>query len=76
MSHEEFIEKKNLIVINLIVKLMGLSYENAVKIWYNSKTKLVTLDSDDLYYISPACCVDQLQYELSNDERWMTQTFE
>lgn len=62
--------------IKFIIQDKKCSFGDAAKLWYNSKTKKEMQDSvEDLTWVSPARCYDELLMELSGDEHWMRGSF-
>lgn len=67
-------EEQTKYVITYLMKDNRCSLGDAAKIWYNSKTKACLHNSKkDYSLVSPKRCYKELQYELNNDPRWMTE---
>lgn len=76
IARREVAQWKSRYIINELMSKQGMNEGQATKTWYKSKTKKLTLDSEDLYFVSAPRCYDELLKELSGDERWMMGSFE
>lgn len=73
----ELQEMQTKFVIGYIMKDKGLTFGDAAKLWYNSKTKQELHDTEvDYSFVSPTRCYDELLMELSNNPHWMKGQFE
>lgn len=61
-------------VVNQLMK-QGMTREQAIEAWYNSKTKKI-LEDNRLFWVSGMRCYIELTYELNNDPLWMSDTFD
>lgn len=62
------------IVVKLLMEDDHLSQDEAMELWFNSKT-LLELRKRKLDWASPARCYYELKMELDNDPAWMTGLF-
>lgn len=70
-------ELQTQLVIKFLMEDKGYKASQAAQIWYNSKTKAAIQDSDeDLSYVAPTRCYDELLMELDNHPHWMMGSFE
>lgn len=78
LSPKEVYERfkiKDVRILNLIMGYLGKSREDAVELWYNSKTRAY-FDKNDMFWVADYAMLDELQLELNNDPTWMTCLFE
>ena len=66
-------------VTAMIVSDTNMKLSEAIKIWYNSKTRKFIQDNQQYRSIraaTPARCYFELKLELAHDPNWMTEEFE
>lgn len=63
------------IVVKQLMINQKVNRMQAIDIWYNSKTKRA-LEERSIYFVSGMRCYIELMYELNNNSKWMTDSFE
>lgn len=76
IDKELIVKDKTARIVQIIMEEKHMSLADAVKLWYNSKTKKETLDTEEFYFVSTARCYEELERELNNDPLWMINPFE
>lgn len=61
-------------VIEQLMK-RGMTREQAMGVWCNSKTKAI-LEKQKIFWVSGMRCFVELEYELTNNPLWMSDTFD
>ena len=70
-------ELQTKLVISYLMRDKKISFGEASRIWYNSKTKKrLQGTSDDYSYVEPTRCYDELLMELNKNPYWMKGSFE
>ncbi len=64
-------------IIATLVQEDGLSYEEAIDLWYDSKTKKELIDSDNPEYegLYPSRVYDELMMEVDGNPHWLRGSF-
>lgn len=70
------VKDKTAKIIGIIMRERNISFEDASRLWYNSKTKKVTLDTKEYCFVSVARCYEELERELDGDPMWMLNPFD
>lgn len=75
MDDVNVIEYKNKVIIGILVDELGMTFIDASKLWYNSKTRHRMLKNGMLEWLGAATCVEELDLELKNSPMWMKGQF-
>ena len=73
---DSILNYKNSRIIETIMESKHMTFADASKLWYNSRTKKETLDSVEFRFVSAARCYEELERELDGDPLWMINPFE
>lgn len=78
LSPKEVYEKfkiKDARILNLIMQYLGKSREDAVALWYNSRTRAYLVENK-MCWVSDVRMLDELEMEMSGNDHWMVGSFE
>lgn len=66
---------KDVRILNLIMGYLGKSREDAVELWYNSKTRAYLVENE-MCWVSDVRMLDELEMEIAGNDHWMMGSFE
>ena len=62
-------------ILNLIMQYLGKYREDAVELWYNSKTRAYLVENE-MCWVSDVRMLDELEMEIAGNDHWMMVSFE
>lgn len=71
----EMFQYKDARILNLIMGYLGKSREDAVELWYNSKTRDYLVENE-MCWVSDVRMLDELEMEMAGNDHWMVGSFE
>lgn len=72
LKHRNLNYQSELIIKKLMKK--GMTREQAFDIWYKSKTRAI-LEKQRMFWVAGTRCYVELEYELTNNPKWMKEPF-
>lgn len=69
------LENQSRTVIENLIKNNNMTLSDATRAWHNSRTKQALVEKG-LSFVSGMRCYWELQLELRNDPRWMSEPFD
>lgn len=69
------LKSQSVAVLNKLMENDKMTRQQATDTWFNSRTK-TELEKHKLFFVSGMRCYWELKLELSEDSRWMSDTFE
>ncbi len=69
------LKSQSVVVLNKLMENDKMTRQQATDTWFNSRTK-TELEKRKLFFVSGMRCYWELKLELSEDSRWMSDTFE
>lgn len=71
----EMFKYKDARILNLIMQYLGKSREDAVELWYRSKTRSYLVENE-MCWVSDVRMLDELEMEIAGNDHWMMGSFE